>query len=152
MLPHLLLLGHREIVEHPLSNGTALNEDVIGAHLSVDVFAILLCFVVHVLITALAFQRFHVGHPEVVAESSDGMDGVLEGNLDLEAQGVEQNDILSTSSKVSAEKDQSSSVRMVDEDEADGLTGGFPQQIEYAISNLDLPFTVNRGSHHLEAI
>ena len=80
------------------------------------------------------------------------MDGVLEGNLDLEAQGVEQNDILSTSSKVSAEKDQSSSVRMVDEDEADGLTGGFPQQIEYAISNLDLPFTVNRGSHHLEAI
>ena len=31
-------------------------------------------------------------------------------------------------------------------------TIGFPQQIEYAISNLDLPFTVNRGSHHLEAI
>ncbi|MCB1099443.1 MAG: hypothetical protein KDN22_27985 [Verrucomicrobiae bacterium] len=35
----------------------------------------------------------------MVAESSDGMDGVLKGNLDLETQGVEQNDILSTSSK-----------------------------------------------------
>ena len=61
-----------------------------------NVVAILLCFAVQVLVAALALQRFHVGHPEVVAESSDGMNGVLERNLDLEARGIEQNDVLST--------------------------------------------------------
>ena len=40
---------------------------------------------------------------------------------------------------------------MVDEDEANCLADGFPQEIEDAISDRNLSFTVNRSSHHLKA-
>ena len=45
------------------------------------------------LIAAVAAQRLHVGHPEVVGEGTDPAYCLLEGVLDLEAQAVETNDI-----------------------------------------------------------
>jgi len=41
------------------------------------------------LVAVVATQRFHVGHPEVIAECADLAHGLLEGVLDLESEPVE---------------------------------------------------------------
>ena len=42
------------------------------------------------LIAAVAADRLHIGHPEMIGERTDLADRLLEGELDLEAQAVER--------------------------------------------------------------
>ena len=60
--------------------------------LALDVVAVLERGMMEMLFAAVAAQRLHVGHPEMVGEGTDLAHCLLEGVLDLEAQAVETNE------------------------------------------------------------
>jgi len=62
-----------------------LTEHVIGVKLGGDRVAIALRLAMQKLIAAVAGQRLHVLHPEVVGERTDQMRRLFEAVLDLEA-------------------------------------------------------------------
>ena len=70
------------------------------------------------LIAAVAAQRLHVGHPEMVGEGTDLAHCLLEGVLDLEAQAVETNDIDGVKGSVCAHEEAGTSRGMDHGDEA----------------------------------
>ena len=86
-------MSNGEILKQSLADDAGLDEDVISVKLALDVVAVLERGTMEMLIAAVAAQRLHVGHPEMVGEGTDLAHCLLEGVLDLEAQAVETNDI-----------------------------------------------------------
>ena len=86
-------MSNGEVLKQSLADDAGLDEDVISVKLALDVAAVLEPGTMEMLIAAVAAQRLHVEHPEMVGEGTDLAHCLLEGVLDLEAQAVETNDI-----------------------------------------------------------
>ena len=76
-----------------MADDACLDEDVVCVELALDVVAVFGRGAVEMLVAIVASQRLHVLHPEVIAERTDLTHSLLEGELDLESQAVETNDL-----------------------------------------------------------
>src|SRR6516165_6978417 len=95
------------------------------------------------LIAAVAADRLHIGHPEMIGERADLADRLLEGELDLEAQAVETNDLDGVERGVGAHQHAMASCWMDHGDEADQAAGGTPEQVADAILDDHLVLAVD---------
>ena len=86
MGPDELLFCHGEVLQHPLGDDAGLHIDVIGPHLALNVATVLFGSAVKVLVAVVSLERAHVGHPEMIAEGAERIDGLLEGDFDFESQ------------------------------------------------------------------
>src|SRR5215468_2349859 len=85
------------------------------------------------LVAVVAAPRLHVGHPEMIGEGADLVHGLLEAELDLEAQTVETNDVDGVEGGVRAHEEEGASCWMDHRDEAHHAAGRAPQQVADAI-------------------
>src|ERR1700732_4438768 len=122
-------MGNGEVLKQSLADNAGLDEDVVSVKLALDVVAVLERGAMEMLIAAVAAQRLHVGHPEMVGEGTDLADRLLDGVLDLEAPAVETNDIDGVKGSVGAHEEAGTSRGMAHGDEAHQPAGGTPQQV-----------------------
>ena len=108
-VPDELAMSNGEMLKQSLADDAGLDEDVISVKLALDVVAVLERGMMEMLIAAVAAQRLHVGHPEMVGEGTDLAHCLLEGVLDLEAQAVETNDIDGVKGSVCAHEEAGTS-------------------------------------------
>lgn len=73
--------------------GNAAYEDiaVIGIDFSSDISPVLFAANTEILITFITMQRRHGFHPKVIQVRAEGMHGLFEGDLNLEAKPIEFN-------------------------------------------------------------
>ena len=143
-------MSNGEILKQSLADDAGLDEDVISVKLALDVVAVLERGMMEMLIAAVAAQRLHVGHPEMVGEGTDLAHCLLEGVLDLEAQAVETNDIDGVKGSVCAHEEAGTSRGMDHGDEAHQPAGGTPQQVADPILDDHLALAVDRAWGWLE--
>src|SRR5678815_4844687 len=70
------------------------------------------------LVAVVAATRLHIEHPEMIGEGADLVHGLLEAELDLEAQTVETNDVDGVEGGVRAHEEEGASCWMDHRDEA----------------------------------
>ena len=143
-------MSNGEVVKQSLADDAGLDEDVISVKLALDVVAVLERGTMEMLIAAVAAQRLHVGHPEMVGEGTDLAHCLLEGVLDLEAQAVETNDIDGVKGSVCAHEEAGTSGGMDHGDEAHQPAGGTPQQVADPILDDHLVLAVDGAWGWLE--
>ena len=64
-------MSNGEASKQSLADDAGLDEDVISVKLALDVVGVLERGMMEALIAAVAAQRLHVGHPEMVGEGTD---------------------------------------------------------------------------------
>jgi len=74
----------RKVVEQPLSNEADLDVPVVGVDLPADGVSVRAALSVEKLVSRTASSGGHRLHPEVVRVGAEGMDSLLERDLDLE--------------------------------------------------------------------
>ena len=74
----------RKVVEQPLSNETDLDVAVVGVDLPADGVSVRAALPVEKLVSLTVSNWGHGLHPEVIGVGAEGMEGLLEGDLDLE--------------------------------------------------------------------
>ena len=92
MRPDEIRNGDGEALKDALSDEADLNVAMIGVQLSTDGVTIGFSLAMEILVTGTARDAVHGPHPEMVGIHADGADGLLEGQLNLEAQAVEPDD------------------------------------------------------------
>src|SRR5208283_546780 len=128
-VPDELGIRDREVVKQSMADDACLDEDVVGVELALDAVAVLGRGAVKMLVAIVAAQRLHVLHPEVIAERTDLAHSLLEGELDLESQAVETNDLDGLQRGVCAHEQARTSCWMNHRDEAYQAACGTPQQV-----------------------
>ena len=83
----------RQILEQSLGDEAQLNVPLVSRELAADVLPVKFGLALHILLTAAAVDRGHVLHPEVIGVGPDGVNGLLEADLDLEAPAVKANNL-----------------------------------------------------------
>ena len=78
-----------------------------------------------------------------IKTTADGVDGLLEGDLDLEAYAVEPDDLHRRERQVGAEQDLPSARGVDDQHEADGDADGAPVQVEREEADRDAALAVD---------
>ena len=124
--PDELREGDGEVLKQSLADEPCLDEDVVGVELALDVVAVFERGAMEMLIAVIAAQWLHVGHPEMIAERADLAHSLLEGELDLEAQTIETNDLDGLQGGVGAHQQASASCGMDHGDEAHQAACGTP--------------------------
>lgn len=66
---------------------------VIGLEFAPDSVTVVSRFSMRILVAAFSFDGRHGRHPEVICESSDDAQGLLEGQFDFEAQTIQFDDL-----------------------------------------------------------
>ena len=75
----------RQVLEQALGDQTQLDVALIGGQFAAEVVAVLGRLAMRMLRAVAAADGVHVLHPEVVGVSADGVNGLLEADLDFEA-------------------------------------------------------------------
>ena len=143
-------MGNGEVLKQSLADDAGLDKDVASVKLALDVVAVLERGTMEMLIAAVAAQRPHVGHPEMVGEGTDLAHCLLEGVLDLEAQAVETNDIDGVKGNIGAHEEAGTSRGVDHGDEAHQSAGGTPQQVADPILDDHLVLAVDGAWGWLE--
>ena len=76
-----------------VGDDAGLYKDMIGVQFPLHRLAVGRGRPVQVLVTIAPFQRLHELHPEMVVERAKDMHRLLEGELDLEAQPIQADDV-----------------------------------------------------------
>jgi len=76
-----------------LSNDTQLHVTMIGPYFSADVISVGFAFSVQILVARFIGTGRHGGHPEVIRIGSEGIEGLLEGDFDFEADPIDSKDV-----------------------------------------------------------
>jgi len=74
----------RKVVEQPLSDETDLDVAVVGVDLPADGASVRAALSMEIPVSRTASRGGHRLHPEMIGVSAEGMDSLLEGDLDLE--------------------------------------------------------------------
>ena len=85
---------------------------MVGGELAPDGVTVRVCLAVEILIARAGADLVHGLHPEVVALGAQGANGLLEGELDFEAQAVEPDDLDRVQTQVRAQEYDASPVWM----------------------------------------
>src|SRR5215471_5280241 len=102
------------------------------------------------LVSVVAAPRLHVEHPEMIGEGADLVHGLLEAELDLEAQTVKTNDVDGVEGGVRAHEEDGASCWMDHRDEAHHTAGRSPEQVADAILDGQLVLAVDGAVGLLE--
>src|ERR1700678_592607 len=129
MTPDELGIGGGEALQEALGDEADLDVAVIGREFAPDGVAVGFAFAMKVLVTVAAPCGVHFHHPEVVGPGAEGIESLLEGDFDFEAQGVEAYDLSGTERQVGGHEDETAAGGMDDNDEAHEAAGGTPEQI-----------------------
>ena len=149
VLPDQRRLSGGEALEQALRNEPDLDVPVIRVELAPDGRAVAFGFVMEMLVALKPPQRGHAAHPEVIGPGADGVQGLLERDLDFETQGVQPVDFCRSQSDVGAEQQNPAALGMDDRDETHEATGGPPEQILISVLHGDALLVVDRARHRL---
>ena len=129
MVPDKSGLSGRKALQEALGDKADLDVPVVGGKLAADGGSIVLGLMMEELVAGATADGFHLHHPEVIGPGADGVKGVLEGEFDFEAQGIEADDLGGRQRKVGGHEDQAAAGGMDDGDETHEAAGGAPEQI-----------------------
>ena len=104
--------AQRQVLEQPLGDEAQLNVSLVGGELAADVLPVKLGLALHILLAAAAVDGIHVLHPEVIRVGPDGVNGLLEADLNLEAPAVKANNLQRVQGQIGAKEDQVPARRM----------------------------------------
>ena len=82
------------------------------------------------LIAGISFDRFHGFHPEMIAISPEGSDGLFEGHLDLEPESIQPDDFKRRESQVCGHENAFAPRGMENRHEANHVPRRAPDQID----------------------
>jgi hypothetical protein len=82
-----------ENLKQSLGDESELDVAVIGIEFAPDAITVVSRFSMGILVAAFSFDGRHGRHPEVICESSDNTQGLLEGQFDFEAQAIQFDDL-----------------------------------------------------------
>ena len=82
-----------ENLKQSLGDESELDVAVIGIEFAPDAITVVSRFSMGILVAAFSFDGRHGRHPEVICESSDHTQGLLEGQFDFEAQAIQFDDL-----------------------------------------------------------
>ena len=136
-----------EALEETLGDEADLDVAVVGVELSADGRAVGGRLAVQELVALKAAQRGHRAHPEMIGPGADGVEGLFERDLDLEAQGVESDDLGRSERDVGGQEQNLAAVGMDDGDEADHASGRTPEQVAANPAQGDALLVVDRAGH-----
>ena len=114
---------------------------LIGRELATDLGAIRFGLTVEVLVAVASAKGDHVHHPEVVGIGADGMDGLLEADLDFEPPAVESDDRQGLQRGVGGQEDELTAGGVIDQDETDQPAQRSPQQVQAAARQPPIAWT-----------
>src|SRR5437879_5242859 len=100
---------------------------------------------VQVLVALAPLQRGHGVHPKMISVGTQGVNGLPEARLNLEAPGVEADDVQWAHAQVGTEQDQAPAAGVDDPDEANRQPQGTPKQIAAVVAQGDLALVVERA-------
>ena len=80
-------------LKDPLGDEAVLNMTVVGGEFPTDLIAVLGGLAMEVLVAGPAGAWCHGSHPEVITVGADGVDGLFERHLYLEANSIELDDL-----------------------------------------------------------
>jgi len=143
-------IGGGEALQEALGDEADLDVAMIGTEFAPDGAAVVITFIVKELIAAAARGGMHIHHPEMVGPSAEGVESLLEGDLDFEAQGVEADDLGRAERQVGGHEDKAAAGGMDDGDEAHEAAGGTPEQIARGPPHADTLFAVSGALHGLQ--
>jgi len=89
MAPDELGVDGREALQDALGHQAGLDVAMIGGELAPDGGAVSVGLAVEILVAVAAPNGAHVCHPKVIGPGAEGVEGLLEGDLDLEAQRIQ---------------------------------------------------------------
>jgi hypothetical protein len=118
---------------------------VIGLHFPANEISVGGAFSVQVLIAGLVGTGSHAGHPEVIGISSEGIEGLLEGDFDFESESIDSKDVQWGERQIGGQEDFPSVLGVDDQEKADRNAYGTPEEIEGPIPNCDLGFPIRRA-------
>jgi len=150
MSPNEFGTGGGEALQEALGDEADLDVAVIGGDFAPDGASVVIAFVMKVLVTIAAPDGVHIHHPEVVGPGAEGVEGLLEGDLDFEAQGVEANNLGRRERQIAGHEDKAAAGGMDDGDEAHKALGGAPEQIARGPPHADTLFAVSGALHGLK--
>lgn len=139
-----------EALQEALGNEADLNVAVIGGELSANGDSVEFGLAMKELIAGAAADGLHIHHPEVIGPDADGMESVLEGDLDFEAKGVEPDNLGSGERQVGGHEDQAAAGRMDDGDKTNHAASRSPEQIAGGPLQGDVGLAVSGTGHRLK--
>ena len=111
-------LGGGEALKQALGDQSDLDVAGKSVELAAEYVAIGFGFAVEELVALKPAQGRHGTHPEVIRPSADSVERLLETDLDLEAQGVEPDDLRRSEGEIGAQEQDFSALGMYDRHEA----------------------------------
>src|SRR5213078_844531 len=105
-----------------------------------------------VLLAAATADGGHILHPEVIRVSPDGVNGLLEADLDFETPAVEANNLQWVQGQIGAKEDHVAARGVAYPDKADQLTQGPPQQVLAVVAQRDARFPIDRTGRFEEEL
>ena len=113
--PDFLVMEDGQVLDEALHDETDLDVAFVGGDFAPDLRAVAVGLVMEVLMAVAAPQGRHGLHPEVVGIGADGVDGLLETDLDVEPPAVELEDGRRIEGEVGAQQDEASTGGVIDE-------------------------------------
>ena len=96
------------------------------------------------LITGAAAQGDHGTHPEAIRPSAEQVQGVFEGELDFEPQGVGGDDRLGGAREIGGEQQKATADGRDDGDNAHAYADGAPEEIAHRVLENEAGFIIGR--------
>ena len=149
MAPDELGLDGREALEEALGHQAELDVAMIGGELAADGDAVSVRLAVERLVAVAAPDGTHICHPKVIGPGAEGVEGLLEGELDLEAQRLQPDDLGGREREVRAQQQDPPAGGMHDGDDPHAAAGGPPQQVARGPPQRDTLLAIGRAGHGL---
>src|SRR5207247_5088423 len=141
-----------QILEQYLGNETQLDVPLVGGELAPDVGAVNFGLALHVLLAAATADRGHILHPEVIRVSPEGVNGLLEADLDFETPAVEANNLQWVQGQIGAKEDHVAARRVAYPNKADQLAQGPPEEVLAVVAQGDARFPIDRTGRFEEEL
>ena len=132
-----------QVNHQSLGNETQLDVALIGSEFAAHPLPVAFGFTVQVLVAVAPTEGSHRWHPKVISIGAQGVNGLLETDLDFESPAVESNDVERVQGQIGAEENEPPPAGMNDPNEADQLTQRTPEQIAAIIEPLRLFLAIN---------
>ena len=108
-----------QVLKQPLDDEANLDVSLIGGEFAPDLRPVAVGLAVGVLVTVAPADGGHGLHPEMVGIGADGVNGLLEADLNFEAPTVELDDGEGSEGDVRAQEDELTPSRVIDQHQAD---------------------------------
>ena len=134
-----------QVLQQSLGDKAQLDMAFVGRQLAANRLAVTLRLAMRVLRTLPAPDRIHVLHPEVEGIGADGVNGLLETDLDFEPPAIEADDLQRLQGLIGAEQNQPATGGMDHPDKPNQAAQLAPEQIKSIIAQGHARFPIDRA-------